>query len=459
MDDGAHDPNRTPTAKLCEAIVASRAEPLGEATRAAALPLVLDAIAVAAAGSGEEAVSILVEHHLEQGGTANASLIGRAARLPTVAAAEVNGAAMHVLDFEPMWSPANHALSSTLPVALAIGERVGAAGADVLAAMVAGIEVEGLLRQASGQFEAKALRFHPPGLVGPLGAAVTAAHLLGLDAVRLASALGIAASRSGGLMANVGTMTKSLHCGHAAAAGTTAALLAARGFGANTDVLGAPGGLIDAFFPEFDPAVLDQYGPPYRVVDPGYAVKLYPSQYGTHFGIEAALRLRRRIVPGRTVGAARLIVPEMAYVDRPLPRSGLDGKFSFQYTVAAALVHGRVDLDTFTDAALAHPGVRSLMGAIELVTAADVPARFEEMWVSLEVVLDDGSTLAERVGELPGRWRFPPPAELHEAKVRHALARVGIAPQAVDAVLDGCRRFDELDAGEISRLLGLTAPV
>ncbi len=439
--------------------MAQRREPLAAATLAAALPLVLDGVAVAVAGSGEQAISLLAAHHVASGGAGQASLIGRAERLPVASAVEINGAAMHVLDFEPMWSPANHALSSTLPVALAFAERVGANGAEVLGAMVAGIEVEGLLREGSGQFEARSLQFHPPGLVGPLGAAVTAGHLLGLDVDGLAAALGIAASRSGGLMANVGTMTKSLHCGHAAAAGSTAALLAARGFGASADVIAASGGLVDAFFPGFDASVLDRFGPPYRVVDPGYAVKLFPSQYGTHFGIEAALRLRRRMPTTGRIRGARLTVPEMAYVDRPLPRSGLDGKFSFQYTVATALLDGLVDLDSFTDDAVRRPALQELMASVEVVTSSAIPARFEQMWVTLEVVLDDATTLHERVGELPGRWRFPPPPEVHEAKARAALARGNLVPEAVDAVLDGCRRFDRLDATGIATLLAATVPV
>ena len=68
----------------------------------------------------------------------------------------------------------------------------------------------------------------PPGVVGPIGAAVAASHLLGLDAAHIAHAIGIASSRCGGLFANVGTMTKSTHCGYAAALGLEAALLAER---------------------------------------------------------------------------------------------------------------------------------------------------------------------------------------------------------------------------------------
>jgi 2-methylcitrate dehydratase PrpD len=77
---------------------------------------------------------------------------------------------MHVLDFEPMWLPATHALSPSLAAALALGEALGSSGARIHAAMVLGIEIQGRLRQAAGALESHELRFHPPGFVGPIGA-------------------------------------------------------------------------------------------------------------------------------------------------------------------------------------------------------------------------------------------------------------------------------------------------
>lgn len=61
----------------------------------------------------------------------------------------------------------------------------------------------------------------------------------------MARAPGIAASRTGALMANVGTMTKCLHCGIAARHGVEAALLAEAGFTANPDILEIPRGYAD----------------------------------------------------------------------------------------------------------------------------------------------------------------------------------------------------------------------
>jgi aconitate decarboxylase len=445
----------TVTAELCERIVGTPASALGPAATEAARRLVLDGLAVGVAGSGEPAVALLVDHHRAQEGAARATVLGRGCRLGTVAAAEVNGAAMHVLDFEPMWSPANHALSTTLPVVLALGETIDAPGRELVAAMVKGIELQGWIRQASRQWEAGELRFHPPGVAGPLGAAVAAGHLLALDPGGLRHALGIAASRSGGLMANVGTMTKSRHCGAAAAAGLEAAMLAARGFTADPDIFDAAGGLPDAFFPGFVGRDLLGFGPPFRVVEPGYALKLFPCQFGTHFGITAALAAHRRIGDPGLVRAVRLTAPVMAYVDRPRPATGLAGKFSLQYTVAVALLDGTVGLGSFTDERLARPDLQRLLAATELIMSPDIPARFEAMHVVLEVDLHDGRTITQRCDGPHGVWGSPPVSDAeHRAKLVDCLERV-LPAVDTERVIELAGRIDTLENDQVRELIGL----
>src|SRR5260370_20342437 len=136
-----------------------------------------------------------------------------------------------------MWHPPSHATSTTLPAVLALGEMTGANGAEMLTALVKGIEAQGRLRRASRQFEPRELTFHPPGLVGSFSSAVAAAHLLGLDLAQMRNAGGLAASRAGTVAAKIGTMTKCTHCGLAVAMAVDAALLAKRGVTADQDVI------------------------------------------------------------------------------------------------------------------------------------------------------------------------------------------------------------------------------
>jgi aconitate decarboxylase len=445
------------TSQLCARIASVSYEDLGVAAIEAARRLVLDGIAVAIAGTEEEAIRILAAHYKEQGGAAQATAIGNGFRLNTVSAAALNGAAMHVLDFEPMWSPANHALSTTLAGVLALAEAREANGREILTALVKGLEMQGWIRQASGQFEAHSLRFHPPGAAGPLGAAVAAGHILKLSPDRLAHALGIAASRAGSVLANAGSMTKSTHCGHAAALGLESALLAARGFTANNAVFEAAQGYVPALY-DAGFVIEEMLGfgrAPLRIVEPGYAIKMFPSQYGTHFGITAALELRPDIPDAAAIRHVLLTAPLMAYVDRPWPRTGLEGKFSLQYTAASALLDGKVEIGTFTDARLAKADMQNLLAKFELRFDPSIPGRFEEAHVLLRVELDGGRILQTRCNGPRGKWGMPPIREAeHLTKVRDCLA-TRLEAVAVEGIIGLAREIDSLDAAGVRQFMQL----
>jgi aconitate decarboxylase len=441
------------TAELARRLAGLHFEALGEAAIAQATRLTLDGLAVAVAGAGHEPVRLLWQVSRELAGAGNASVIGHAARYAPDVAAYVNGAAMHVLDYEAMWSPATHATSTTLPAVLALAEQRGANGRDVLRALIAGVEVQGRLRVASGEFESIQLRFHPPGAVGPLGAAAAAGVLIGLDATRIAHALGIAASRTGTLMANVGTMTKCLHCGLAARHGVEAALLAEAGFTANPDILETARGYARSLYPQWDPSTFAAFGAPWRIVDPGYAVKLFPCQYGTHFAINAALDLAARLPDAAAIRRVTLTTPEMPYVDKPQPRDGLDGKFSFQYVTACALLDRRVGIESFSNERRFAPDIAGMLARIELVRDAAIPGSFEHMHVSIEAELANGERVSARCDKPRGYVGTPLPEADHLLKVRDCLA-LGPARAHAPAIIDACQRLYELDDAGIAQLMG-----
>jgi aconitate decarboxylase len=444
------------TSELSEKIVATQYETLTPQAIAAARQLVLDGLAIALAGTEEEAVRILAAHYRGFGARGDATALGFGFRTAIPCAAALNGAAMHVLDFEPMWTPSNHALSTTLPAILALAETHRVTGRDIITALVKGIEIQGWTRHSGRVYEHGGAKFHPPGLVGPLGSAVAAGHVLGLDAKAQANALGIAASRCGGLLANVGTMTKSTHCGHAAMLGLEAAMLAARGFTGNANVFETHQGYGAVFFGDtFQPDDLLNFGPPFRIVQPGYAMKMFPSQYGTHFGITAGLSLHAQIPDVTSVRAVTLISPVMQYVNRPFPETGLSGKFSLQYTMARALLDGRVGIDTFTDAKVKEPAVLDLLGKVTLRMDPAIPARFDQMYVEASAELADGRVVHTRCNGPRGIWGTPPISEDdHLVKVRDCLGRV--MPEAKgEELIALARGIETLDSDGVRELLRL----
>ena len=416
------------------------AKGLDDASRQAALSLVHDGLAVGVAGAKEPGPTILRHQAHANGAAAAATMIGGGSRVSPAEAARANGAAMHVLDWEPMWNPANHSLSTTLPAVLALAEaavrrtgpfqaRAGIAvtGERLLTALAVGIEAQARMRRASGQLDPGQLKFHPPGAVGAFGSATACGLLLGLDHRHLTHALAIAASRTAGVQANIGSMTKALHCGEAAAAGLESALMAAAGFTGDADAIGDPRGYGRAFYGDsFDAAHLTHDLAALHIAVPGPAWKLFPSQYGTHFAITAALDVGKQIAAlGLTPAAivsVRLATPVMPYIDRPNPATGLAGKFSFQYTTAAALLDGAVTVSSFEDQRRFAPDMTAMLPRIALQPETQREGRFDRLQIDLEVTLGDGRRVAATCDGPPGIWGRPVTQARLATKWQDALA-------------------------------------
>jgi len=448
----------TVTQELCEKIVATTADNIDETAIAKARELLLDGVAVAVAGARiEEAPKILADYLRGQGSKPDCSALGFGFRLAAVPAALLNATSMHVLDFEPMWTPATHALSPALAPALMLAESTEANGREVLTAVIKGIEIQGWIRRACGHVESRDFKFHPPGMVGPIGAAVAAAHLMRLDAPALAHAIGIATSRCGSLTSNTGTMTKSTHCGYAASLGLESALLAAAGFTGDDKAFDSASGYAAIFLPpHFDREMLLSFGPPFRLVDPGFTLKIFPCKFTTHYGITAALAARQRLKSLDAIRSIRMLAPVVPTGDRPHPKRGLEGKFSVQYTLAAALLDGAVTLSTFADERLHRSDMQALLGKIAVTMTPDITTEYNAgRYVELEIELADGTIVRERCERPRGSWGAEPiSAAEHLVKVRDCLAG-SLSPAAIEECIALGRRFEELDGSGVRRMLAL----
>ena len=425
----------------------------------AAKVVILDGLAVTLAGSREQAAQIVTDYAMEMGGHPVCTVFGHGFKTSPPMAAFVNGVAGHVLDYEVMWHPATHATSPTLPGILALAESRQASGADILTALITGFEVQGRIRVASADMGLGG--FHPPGLVGVMGSAAAGSVMLGLDGQQTRMALGIAASRAGTVSANTGTMTKSTHCGNAGRMGLEAALLAAKGFTANANVFEHESGYAAVFFGDgFDlEAVTRDFGNPYRLVDPGVAIKKHPSQYGTHRGIDAALGLQDlHSIDVDRIAAVRIETPVMRYVGRPYPETGLDGKFSFQYTVAASLLDRSIGIETFTDEAVHRPEILDLLDKTTVDMKPEIPNNFEDMWVAVSVKTTEGQTLVSRCNRPRGIWGNPLSREERLAKVRSCASRV-LSDAETARLIEIVEDLENVDAAGVQELMAVLGQV
>jgi aconitate decarboxylase len=205
----------------------------------------------------------------------------------------------------------------------------------------------------------------------------------------------------------------------------------------------------------FQPQDLLNFGPPYRIVSPGYAIKMFPSQFGTHFAITAGLTLHPQVPDPSRIRSVTLTTPVMQYVNRPHPETGLSGKFSLQYTFANGLLRGAVKIDTFTDDRVKDADMAALLDKIQINMSPDIPARFDKMWVEASVELDDGSVLHTRCNGPKGVWGSPPISEAdHLVKIRDCLSRR--LPEArAEALIDLARRVETLGPAGVRELVRL----
>ena len=218
----------------------------------------------------------------------------------------------------------------------------------------------------------------------------------------------------------------------------------------------APQGYAYAFYgDDFFPEDLLNFGPPFRVVDPGFVVKLFPSQFATQFVITAGRELHGKIPDAGAIRAVRLKAPRMPYINRPRPQTGLDGKFSVQYTFAAALLHGEVRIDSFTDQAVHAPDIIALLGKVAVDMVADIPARFDKMHVEAEVELADGRVLRARCDGPRGMWGTTPLTdEEHLVKVRDCLSK-RLGSEKMERCIALARGIDTLGPDEVVELLAI----
>ena len=444
------------TAHLAEFVTKSRWEDCPAEAVDIARRAILDCLGVMLAGSIEPAARIVAEVARAEGGSPLATVVGTPLRTGTVWAALANGTAAHALDFDDTnFAMLGHPSAPVLSAALAAGELTMADGRALVHAFLLGFEVETTMASVMNppHYEKG---FHATGTLGTMGAAAAAARLLGLDAAQTRAALAVAASQASGLKENFGTMTKPFHAGHAARSGVLSALLARDGFTASEQAIEGPQGYFAVLSAgKRDEQVLDSLGAPWKILETGVAVKPYPSCACTHSIIDSALELQRthRIRPEQV---AQVTVGVNAAVPRILihsnPRSGLEAKFSGEFSAAAALCDGRVGIATFRDDKTDDPTIRELMTRVRLVVDPEIPGDLERhMWTRVTVRLRDGREVTIAPRPVPGHPGLPLSMDQLREKFMDC-ARIVLPEDRADSVrqmveqLDGCPDLRSLTA-------------
>jgi 2-methylcitrate dehydratase PrpD len=354
----------------------------------------IDTLAVMLAGSREQGTQIACDMVRHEEAAPKVSVVGQSFRTSPQLAALANGVAAHIMDYD-LSSLLGQPTSPIIPALLPLAESTGATPADVMAAFVVGFEVSMRLARAAPE-QASIGGWHAVSSIGTMGAAMACARLLQVPRERIPDILGIAASLSGGLSVNFGTMTKPLHSGTSARNGIMAASLGGRGFTANAAALENPAGYLRSFDRGMKVAVepFAELGHSYDIVERGFKPKRYPCGGLGHTAIDATLELRDD-VKGAEIATIRTAITRYAAsrIGDKYPTSIESAKFSMPYVAAYTALYGAPMLKAFTEESIADEKIKALARKVSITIDPEFADLLNDSPSRVTVTLADGRKL------------------------------------------------------------------
>src|ERR1051325_629039 len=417
---------------------------------------VLDGLGVALAGSTDECARIIQNHLRALGGRGECGVVGTSLRAPAPKAALANGVAGHTMDYddtqlstskEAVYGLLTHPTTPVLAASLALAGTQRVSGQQFLLAYILGVEVECRIADAINPRHYQS-GFHSTATMGGIGAGVAAAKMLRLREDALLRTLGIAASMASGLRENFGTMTKPLHAGRAAENGVTAALLGRAGFTAADNILEAPRGFFNAMAGGYDEdKISSRLGRPYFMQEPGISIKAYPSGSLSHPAQDLILDLVKEHdlnadkVDAIEVGTNANVPNALIY---PMPKTGLEAKFSIPFCMAIAVLERKAGIAQFT-----HPKVRDrkvvrLMKRVRLYVDDELERLgYDQVRSRIRVKLKNGTIIEGRYDVARGHPEKPMTWDELGEKFRDCASLV-LPERKIDAIIPLVGKFPRM---------------
>lgn len=426
-------------------LAALPASSIPAAARQAARFSLYDWMVCGLAGTTEPLAVLLRKVIGAEGGHPVASTFGGPA-MPARAAALVNGATSHALDYDDThFAHVGHPSVGIYPAALAAAEAVDASAADLADAFLLGAEASVRIGMQLGAVHYNR-GFHQTATAGAFGATVAAGRLYGLDRGRMRAAIGLCATRASGLKSQFGTMGKPYNAGIAAANGVECAALALAGLTSADDGLEGPQGFVPSHSDAPVTTGIWDAPPPGRFLFTDVKYKLHACCHGTHAMIEAlaALKAAAGLDPAQVAAIRLRTSPRWLRVcDLKAPRTGLEVKFSYAWLAGMVLAGIPTAADAaYTDALAANPALAAFAGRVQVTGDAAV----DDMQAAGEVVLAHGGILP-----FAHDLAAPIPAQVLQASLR-AKGR-GLLGDRAEQLWTAVAGLDGLSARALGKML------
>jgi 2-methylcitrate dehydratase PrpD len=414
--------------------------------------LLLDTLACAVAGHQGEETHQLAALAAGLAQSNESSVIG-GDRLSLAGATILNGylvTAVTMCDVHR--ATLTHVTPEVMPPALAIAERDGASGRDLLVALAAGCETTTRVGLGLDYPAFRGKGWHGPGVLGPFGAAAAVGRLRKFDTETMAKAFGLAGSQSAGTFAAWGTPTVKFHQCRGALSGLLAALLAEQKFLATREFLTAKdGGLYNTYANGGRPeAVTAELGRRFELEQ--IALRLWPSASSIQ-GMNTALFdlvEKHKIDPAR-VKKVRVALSQAAFdLHGKLPnyKGKFDALISGHYTAAVILHDQELTLAQFEPARYDDPKMRRA-AAEQVEIRADASLTGVQAAVETET---DAGTLSARCEHPRGSFENPLSRAQIESKFR-TYAEGVLVPAAITGTIEAVGELEKL--GSVRKLMDM----
>lgn len=375
-------------------------------------------------------------------------------------AAFANSSFGHGFEIDDMFTPAqSHPGCVVVPSALALGEREGISGKQLILAVVAGYEVMGRINKAISP--SCGLRgFHAPTSVsGPFGAASAAGKILGFAPELMLNALAIAGSHSCGVKEydHSGGSVKRMHAGMAAHGGLRAAFTAQMGITGPSTILEGPHGFCHAFADEYHlNEVTDGLGKEFRVVM-GTTIKAYCACGAMHAAIDAVHKLvvehdvRAKDVAQLTMGTDRGSIDHVGVIREPKDITG--AQFSAPFSLAMTMIKGSNSFSDYTQENIDNAEIMTLARKVKLEVDKEVNAEWPgKRAARVTLKLNNGRVLSEKVDYCKGSPQNPLTKTEFDAKFR-GLVSVVADKKTADKIMQTTYSLEQL--GDVRTLVSL----
>ncbi len=382
--------------------------------------LILDAMGCGIFGSKTPWGRKVVELVKEESDREEAVLWGNKGHKASVLmAAMANGTMIHAFDFDDYHSAKLHPGSVVIPAALAVGERIGISGKELLTAIILGYEVMIRASLAAGPNSSRKKGWHLTGTCGTFGAAAAVGKIYKLTPKQLVYALGLAGTQSSGLWAFIadGSMAKRLHPGKAAQSGILSVMLAAKDFSGSSQIFEAEdGGFLQATSDEPNLSLLTEaLGEVYHCVET--RIKPYAACGSNHSSIEGVLELvsnhslKPEDIEKISVYNSHVVKLQTGWDYKPT--TILQAQMSLKYCIAVAIKDRQVLTDQFTEERIKDRELTDLAKRVEVVVDPEIDNIYPRKWPSkVDFLLKDGEKLSVYIDNPLGSPEKPIPTQV-----------------------------------------------